>query len=228
MSNIAPSRADPMVVFPRGRWCPPQETSQPHPPHGPIRHDTTYSKARHSNAHFSFLLWMEHCGIWNRCILGFVKLVHCDQPPSSSYGVIVITRSNLSVDHTASEEPGDPHLRLHPSIIFKILRQKKSNCSTVIKYQLASSEREIGEKEVCTAPQEIRLPLQRSQCIMTSFANGFFVLGVVGQVPSTQTNEGFWKALPSTATPPSTGNNNCSTWELSQRLTMQLFNSKLA
>ena len=33
MSNTAPSRADPVVVFPYGRWCPPQETSQPHPPH---------------------------------------------------------------------------------------------------------------------------------------------------------------------------------------------------
>ena len=32
MSNTAPSRADPVVVFPFGRWCPPQETSQPHPP----------------------------------------------------------------------------------------------------------------------------------------------------------------------------------------------------
>ena len=32
MSNTAPSRADPVVVFPLGRWCPPQETSQPHPP----------------------------------------------------------------------------------------------------------------------------------------------------------------------------------------------------
>ena len=32
MSNNAPSRADPVVVFPLGRWCPPQETSQPHPP----------------------------------------------------------------------------------------------------------------------------------------------------------------------------------------------------
>ena len=32
MSNTAPSRADPMVVFPLSRWCPPQETSQPYPP----------------------------------------------------------------------------------------------------------------------------------------------------------------------------------------------------
>ena len=32
MPNTAPSRADPVVVFPLGRWCPPQETSQPHPP----------------------------------------------------------------------------------------------------------------------------------------------------------------------------------------------------
>ena len=30
--NTAPSRADPVVVFPLCRWCPPQETSQPHPP----------------------------------------------------------------------------------------------------------------------------------------------------------------------------------------------------
>ena len=32
MSNTAPSRASPVVVFPLCRWCPPQETSQPHPP----------------------------------------------------------------------------------------------------------------------------------------------------------------------------------------------------
>ena len=32
MSNTAPSRADPVVVFPLGWWCPPQETSQPHLP----------------------------------------------------------------------------------------------------------------------------------------------------------------------------------------------------
>ena len=25
----------------------------------------------------TFLFWMEHWGIWNRCILGFVKLVYC-------------------------------------------------------------------------------------------------------------------------------------------------------
>ena len=24
----------------------------------------------------TFLFWIEHCGIWNRCILGFVKLVY--------------------------------------------------------------------------------------------------------------------------------------------------------
>ena len=24
----------------------------------------------------TFLFWMEHCGIWNRCILGFVKMVY--------------------------------------------------------------------------------------------------------------------------------------------------------
>ena len=34
MSITAPSRADPVVVFPLGRWCPPEETSQPHPPQG--------------------------------------------------------------------------------------------------------------------------------------------------------------------------------------------------
>ena len=32
MSNTAPSRADPVVVFPLSRWCPSQETSQPHQP----------------------------------------------------------------------------------------------------------------------------------------------------------------------------------------------------
>ena len=26
---------------------------------------------------YTFLFWMEYCGIWNRCILGFVKLAYC-------------------------------------------------------------------------------------------------------------------------------------------------------
>ena len=49
-----------------------------------------------------FLFWMEHCGIWNRCVLGFVKLV----PPMmiklaswwlliSFYTVIRILKSNI-------------------------------------------------------------------------------------------------------------------------------------
>ena len=33
MSNIVPPIADPVMVFPLSRWCPPQETSQPNPPH---------------------------------------------------------------------------------------------------------------------------------------------------------------------------------------------------
>ena len=33
MPNTAPSRADPVVIFPLSRWCPPQETSQPHSSH---------------------------------------------------------------------------------------------------------------------------------------------------------------------------------------------------
>ena len=32
ISNTASSKADPVMVFPLGRWCPPWETSQPHPP----------------------------------------------------------------------------------------------------------------------------------------------------------------------------------------------------
>ena len=28
------------------------------------------------HSHCAFLFWIEHCGIWNRCILGFVKLVY--------------------------------------------------------------------------------------------------------------------------------------------------------
>ena len=31
-SSTAPSRTDPLLVFPLSWWCPPQETSQPHPP----------------------------------------------------------------------------------------------------------------------------------------------------------------------------------------------------
>ena len=146
MSNTAPSRADPVVVFPLGRWCPPQETSQPHPPPSESRefvHEYTYiitvqtfwgqdtavkiklicissrwhaikyltasvmlrdnimdiisftpynnrpiwqipqcislvshsapfcERNVHTCAHFSYK--MVHCGIWDRCIVGFVN-----------------------------------------------------------------------------------------------------------------------------------------------------------
>ena len=37
-----------------------------HIPHSPFRTEMC-----------TFLFWMEHCGIWTRCILGFVKLVYC-------------------------------------------------------------------------------------------------------------------------------------------------------
>ena len=48
MSNTAPSRAEPVVVFPLGRWCPPQETSQPHPPHWYWQEpDITYPVVNH-------------------------------------------------------------------------------------------------------------------------------------------------------------------------------------
>ena len=28
---------------------------------------------------FTFLFWMVHCGIWNRCIVGFVRLIYCNR-----------------------------------------------------------------------------------------------------------------------------------------------------
>ena len=31
---------------------------------------------------YTFLFWMVHCGIWTRCIVGFVILVHSDMPGS--------------------------------------------------------------------------------------------------------------------------------------------------
>ena len=30
----------------------------------------------------TFLIWMEHCGIWNKCVLGFVKLIDCIKTPA--------------------------------------------------------------------------------------------------------------------------------------------------
>ena len=49
MSNTAPSRADPVVVFPLGRLCPPQETSQPHPPPVPRLRTWRRSQGSHSS-----------------------------------------------------------------------------------------------------------------------------------------------------------------------------------
>ena len=66
MSNTAPSKADPVVVFPLGRWCPPQETSQPHPPllqrknlgsHYKISGQCIFSELP---AYFFFFFWLIH------------------------------------------------------------------------------------------------------------------------------------------------------------------------
>ena len=63
MSNTAPSRADPVVVFPVGRWCPPQETSQPHPPPLP-------------GQELRKLYWLL-VEKYNILIMGKVKLLNC-------------------------------------------------------------------------------------------------------------------------------------------------------
>ena len=56
MSNTAPSRADPVVVFPFGRWCPPQETSQPHPPQQqrPVGYTFLYKMANFHGVYLKF------------------------------------------------------------------------------------------------------------------------------------------------------------------------------
>ena len=36
----------------------------------------------------TFLFWMEHCGIWNRCILEFVKLVYSLVSMRIMYGLV--------------------------------------------------------------------------------------------------------------------------------------------
>ena len=38
----------------------------------PISHDTPFKTEMST-----FLFWMVHCGIWDRCIVGFVNLVNC-------------------------------------------------------------------------------------------------------------------------------------------------------
>ena len=41
---------------------------------------------------YSFLFWMEHCGVWDRCILGFVKLV--------SIGIVILHRTVVNCSST--------------------------------------------------------------------------------------------------------------------------------
>ena len=38
----------------------------------------------------TFLFWMVHCGIWNRCIVGFVRLVSCPEICQSQKGFCYI------------------------------------------------------------------------------------------------------------------------------------------
>ena len=73
MSNTAPSRADPVVVFPLSRWCPPQETSQPHPPQIVIPIDST---SQISMPYVTAVLWCVSC---THCYYYIMDSLHTDQ-----------------------------------------------------------------------------------------------------------------------------------------------------
>ena len=46
----------------------------------------------------TFLFWMEHCGIWNRCILGYVKLVYsCYLPEYRSRTLKSLSNTDHSI-----------------------------------------------------------------------------------------------------------------------------------
>ena len=74
MSNTAPSRADPVVVFPLSQWCPPQETSQPHPPHPMLWEDAACAISgyvtnihNHSNSKSDNLGWRNQWALHILC-----------------------------------------------------------------------------------------------------------------------------------------------------------------
>ena len=81
MSKTAPYRADPVVVFPLSRWCPPQETSQPHPPHQLDGVSGTNSAVKSSifiieNAFQNVICKMSQTFLWNhqqRCWFLYVE-----------------------------------------------------------------------------------------------------------------------------------------------------------
>ena len=102
MSNTASSRADPVVVFPLGRWCPPQETSQPHPPQLMYQNATiqvygTWIKTYYilcSKAYIATLTMCYNPPLVRDKLLGaptFVKLVY-SSCPSRKIGSNLINR----------------------------------------------------------------------------------------------------------------------------------------
>ena len=90
MSNTAPFRADPVVVFPLSWWCPPQETSQPHPPQVPFKDYQQCSLSLVVNSVItnlaSILLNYKQHSLWSAWItIGFVTFT-CHTFSSYSFG----------------------------------------------------------------------------------------------------------------------------------------------
>ena len=82
---MAPSKADAVLVFPLCRWCPPQETSQPHPPHVSLQNYYTNNKPSHTNfasnecsesIHFICVNFSDKCIIKHVPIKKTVKNIH--------------------------------------------------------------------------------------------------------------------------------------------------------
>ena len=105
MSNTAPSRADPVVVFALSRWCQPQETSQPHPPPTTPGQVTSHLEGCHMDSLQCLHLWFgskmtfvsrdhEPCSIMAVSMMTFVSR---DHEPCSIMAVSMMTF--VSRDH---------------------------------------------------------------------------------------------------------------------------------
>ena len=58
----------------------------------------------------TFLFWMTHSGIWNRCILGFVRLVYCMPSSMTRHtGHTWVTGSPLEQPSSEWDMPSDSH-----------------------------------------------------------------------------------------------------------------------
>ena len=154
MSKTAPSRADPVVVFPLGRWCPPQETSQPHPPQDELRNIPLTSIWCMTSLYISMAIWKT---LWSE-LLYMMALVNINIMSRWNSAVVRIDPFSipfLMVDRSMGLEKINQVNHLEKWIYISIpsiwflnteIRHKRDRTKYYLKYLIWGSARAFDNK----------------------------------------------------------------------------------